>query len=582
MLSDFKKVVIILLTCSSLFSCKTQKLCKQYNAVNGKKLAVVYIVENNNEKKEFTNRQKWKKYCDSLDLLGYSILTQHDKPFTGNAFYYTKKASALFTYTNGFIDGKYTYYNSKGNILIDGIAGVDTSSSWKGFKDNAPAMHFGLGRYELSKERREYVIQEAIYNEHNHIESFFINDSIQYKRTELHDDSVPEWEEVFFEKENQYKYVLRTNKNGDTLYYQFISDSLNIYMNIDGKFHYYYSNTDVSNNFYREPKSFYKLDKQIREWGTLYGAVVVQSEHFDLKMTLKKDTLEYVKKVNGKYHGLLHRLTPKGDTIEKIPFDNGQLHGTWVKFDYKGDTLFYRNFLNGKEHGKSFGQDNGTYIEENFVNGFLDGKVLIYNREQYGNKVNSDEKYLREEFYMKDGLKHGTHIKYDVLGVSAFTKENNSMLHDIKGFLKDKPQTKDMVNNISNIKNFVSDTSNIIIKEKYYTDTLHDIKNSLEYKPQTKDTLSYRFNTKINDVSCIIVKEKLEYYKGMLHGVCQYFNNGMLYLEKQYEYDKLNGIYKTYYLDGNLNTLGQYKNDKKTGLWIYYNQDGSVKNTENY
>jgi len=449
-----KHIAYVVLICIGLSSCATSRLCKKYDAVNEKKLTRVYIVEDGDERLEFENEQVWLDYCNSQNPWGYSALKQGSELFTGTVlriykkhFFSKPKGYAIFTYKSGFIDGTYSFHLINGDTLINGLCMVDKSAPWGDglHKPSSPLLNGGLDMRELDRHRKEYVIRERIFNSSGRLISFYVRDSIYLNLSEIHNSTIKEWEQIEYKEYGKFHYNLRTAQNGDTLYYSYESDSLKILMDSDYKFNKYYGNIHTSNNFYSSPaKSFYKLNREIPSWDTINKVISIQNKDVELKMTFQRDTIELVRKVNGKYHGLLLRLSPNGDTIEKIPFDNGKIHGTWVKFDTNGDTLFYRNFLNGKEHGKSVGRNPmyGTYVIENFVNGLLDGKVVIYDR-GFGNQELvklPDKNFLLSEFYMKDGLKHGSYTKYYGSHAKAYTYRNKIMYDTTYSIIEQKGQ----------------------------------------------------------------------------------------------------------------------------------------------
>jgi len=419
-----KHIAYVVLICIGLSSCATSRICEKYDAVNEKKLTRVYIVEDGDERLEFENEQAWLDYCNSQNPWGYSALKQGSELFTGTVlriykkhFFSKPKGYAIFTYKSGFIDGTYSFHLINGDTLIDGLCMVDKSAPWGDglHKPSSPLLNGGIDMRELDRHRKEYVIRERIFNSLGRLISFYVKDSVYLNISEIHDTTIKEWEQIEYKEYGKFHYNLLTAQNGDTLYYSYDSDSLNILMDNDYKFNKYYGNIHASNNFYSSPvKSFYKLNREIPSWDTINKVISIQTKDVELKMTFQRDTIELVRKVNGKYHGLLFRFSPNGDTIEKIPFDNGELHGTWVKFDTNGDTLFYRNFLNGEEHGKFVGISPAydKYVEENFVNGFLDGKILIYKYEIDLSLTPTKKKYIKYEFSMKEGLKHGLCIEY--------------------------------------------------------------------------------------------------------------------------------------------------------------------------
>ena len=56
----------------------------------------------------------------------------------------------------------------------------------------------------------------------------------------------------------------------------------------------------------------------------------------------------------------------------------------------------------------------------------------------------------------------------------------------------------------------------------------------------------------------------------------EFYPDGKLKSETNYENGKLEGIAKIYYENGQLRGKGNFRNGVKEGLWVIYNEDGSV------
>lgn len=395
-------IFFIALICCNLSSCATWKLKNTSNSTNIKKLSRVYFIEQGDKKIEFESKQAWLDYCDTQYPRGYSVLKQGNELFTGTAVRFYKKKGifskpqgySLFSYKNGFIDGAYSYHFVNGNTLIEGVAGVDTT---KNNSLSSPLLNGGLYTRELGSNRKEYVIREKIYNKSGRVISFYVKDSVDLIISEFHSSTTDTWEKIHYREDGKVEYYLNTARNGDTLYYSYNSDSVII---IDAKEKY-----KPDYPFYvHERKSFCSYTDSFR-WLESDGFKYKKNNTSTIVTTISGDTIEKINWHNGKYDGILLKFNVKGDTIEKIPFKNGKLDGVWIRRNIVGDTIFYKTFLEGKAHGKSFSRGGYTFVEENYANDFLNGKVLIY-------QIQSGNKYLVEEFSMKNDLKDGKHIRY--------------------------------------------------------------------------------------------------------------------------------------------------------------------------
>ncbi len=532
-----RSIICVALLCIGLYSCATKGLYKKYDAKNEKKLARVYIVEDGDEKLEFEKEQSWLEYCDSQNPWGYSILKEGTKSFTGMVLRIYKKNKfskpsgyAVFTYKNGFIDGHYSYHLINGDTLIDGLSAVDKTVPWGDGMNRpiCPLLNGGLDLRELDRHRREYVVREQIFNSSGRLVSFYVRDSLYMNISEIHDSTIKEWEEISYNHYGKFHYNLRTTQNGDTLYYRYNSDSASIIIDASINTSFYngsnlYSFEDdlryfPSNRFYSNHENSFGISLTgIASWDPVQGIIHRKTYKDEVITTFSGDTLERVNLFNGKYHGNLCRFSPGGDTVEIIPFDNGNLNGNWVKLNSNGDTIFFRSYTNGQAHGQSFGlfylpqRSLPDYVEESFENGFINGKVRIYKYFELSDtntflqfKQNKND-YLKYEFSMKDGVKHGVYMKYN---------------------------------------------------DRHPSDSVNKNKN--------------------------IRDERISYFEGIKHGEYQnYRRNGDLAEVGNYEYEKKNGIWKSYYDDStrewkNYPVKGVlYKNDKPLKIFRY-DSNGTV------
>ena len=66
---------------------------------------------------------------------------------------------------------------------------------------------------------------------------------------------------------------------------------------------------------------------------------------------------------------------------------------------------------------------------------------------------------------------------------------------------------------------------------------------------------------------------------GMFH---QYFKNGNIASEGEYEHGVEEGLWKNYHENGNKAAEGHYQNGKPVGAWNYWNDDGTPEDTEDF
>jgi antitoxin component YwqK of YwqJK toxin-antitoxin module len=71
--------------------------------------------------------------------------------------------------------------------------------------------------------------------------------------------------------------------------------------------------------------------------------------------------------------------------------------------------------------------------------------------------------------------------------------------------------------------------------------------------------------------------------KWIRHGLfCQYYKNGNIASEGEYEHGLENGLWKDYHENGIKASEGHYKNGKQTGIWNYWDKEGKVEVSETF
>jgi antitoxin component YwqK of YwqJK toxin-antitoxin module len=419
---------IIFLIASFLFSSCAQRIKSKYDAKNIKKLSRVYIVNKDGKDVVYKSEDEWEENTSTNNPWGYSVLRSKNELFSGVAIKFYRKGLlkiptgyAIFNYKDGYIDGAYKYCLMDGSVLAEGEAIPNKSLNWdQSHHSMWPISIGGMAIRELTdKSRKEFIVREKVYKSNGILTSHYVKDSLYFYITACKVPSIEVWEEHNYELKGKFKYILRTDKNGDTLYYWFSSDTLE--MIIERGLYY-------PKHKYYDTKSEYNDDWKIEEWDNISGYVYRKNTSLEITTTLEGDTLEIANLSNGKYHGSLLKFTPNRDTIEKINFKDGILDGKWIRYDSKGDTLHFRNFANGRKNGKWIGSSSSElcsefrrgcnnsfyFYEANYnENGQLDGLIKEYWK--YGG-----EKKLQIACEMKNGFKNGFLIIYnDLPGLSG-------------------------------------------------------------------------------------------------------------------------------------------------------------------
>jgi antitoxin component YwqK of YwqJK toxin-antitoxin module len=284
----------------------------------------------------------------------------------------------------------------------------------------------GLNSLELNSLRKEYILREKCTNSEGKVVSWFVRDSLCISVSNIRNID----KKFCIETKHETQYFsseLRVTPDNDTLFYEYRSS--NFYQIIckesQPSFEPYYIHphetysrrvtydrrtTDGKRaNEYFLPYTLLNLQYD-NSWGGLDGYIFTETPNYSLATTLSGDTLEYVQMVDKKKQGLMKRTHPDGRIIELINFDNNNLHGEWIAFDGKGDTVFIFNYKHGEKHGLW-----KTQLEEyTYENGVINGRVRIYELERFfsGLKKLEPVKYLIQDYYMKDGRKHGSYKGY--------------------------------------------------------------------------------------------------------------------------------------------------------------------------
>lgn len=393
----------------------------RHKAVNHKKLNQVYIIEDDVETKIFKTKEAWLEYCNSRNPWGTNQLRKGNQPFTGKvvrvyrkSFFSKPKFYGVFNYVNGYIDGDYYYVNNiTGKKIIEGKAAVDFTEKNKGSNKSGLCELTGssLFRFELAgNTRREYVLSEKANLRENEF-YWFVRDSLcmHIKKTKNRDGKLCIETSI-----NQADLILelRVSLEGDTLYFKRHTSSGLLVLNKESwnelKPYYKYPHWDYLTIYHHNTpdhkplRSFYEKVFQ-DDWSALQGYRRLTTDSFSLTTTLNGDTLEFVSMRENKKHGDMIRKLSSGQVVEKISFHEDELHGVWVGFNQKGDTVFLRSYINGIKHGIWKNDLEEKYYE----NGELNGLVRIFRYDNVTLFSKEYAKFLFEEYYVKDGRKHG-------------------------------------------------------------------------------------------------------------------------------------------------------------------------------
>ncbi len=369
-------------------------------------------------------------------------------------------------------------------------------------------------------------------------------------------------------------------------------------------------------------------------------------EYFDNgKLRMSGNYLE------GKKTGIWNTYYIDGKPEQLENFINGELEGEWISYYSNGkieSKVFYRKGeLDGKK--EDFDDDGIVYCETILEKGrlrdirFFDkkGTVISNTTSRKGNAdisfYGADGEKQSQGYYSKDGFAEGKFIYYFRNGqVSSENFYKNGLKEGKKisyyannkisqeGSYKEDKAHGYFVNYYNNgqvadegwyVDNqrqgtFISyDLLGKVTSKFYYLDDkTHGISDY--YRPDGRlDYKQYFDNAWLNKIEQHDTSGKIvtstELSKGVGKVLFNHFN-GKPYVESNYKYYKLNGVYIASNGDGSRNSISYYKNGRidsnyiawhpngkiiaegkyiegnKTGAWKYYNYEGRIFETEQY
>jgi antitoxin component YwqK of YwqJK toxin-antitoxin module len=350
----------------------------------------------------------------------------------------------------------------------------------------------------------------------------------------------------------------------------------------DGYHIFKYPNTDVVSS-----EGYIKNGKPEGFWKSYYVTGVKKSEGKRTSFLLDSIWVFY---------------DQSGDTLEKIDYLLGKKNGYYLKYKkdpaeglyvwskelYAGDKregvayLYYPGgkvqqsiaYSGGKKQGLSKEYDkNGkiiTLLEYN--NDFLVSRDRINRTDSKGLKQG-----LWKDFYPSGGVKteknyindqlNGYYKEYDERGKLVLT-----MLYDNGSIVKSKVEDQPDIE----IVNKYDDNGKLVYSGPYRNNIPVGIHR--EFGPDGKVTNSFIYNDNGQLMSEGIVDEA-----GNKNGKWKdYFPDGKVEAEGQYNNSRRTGIWKFYNASQKLEQTGSFNNDRPDGLWTWYYNDGSVLREEEY
>jgi antitoxin component YwqK of YwqJK toxin-antitoxin module len=251
--------------------------------------------------------------------------------------------------------------------------------------------------------------------------------------------------------------------------------------------------------------------------------------------------------LKGKKEGI--RKTYRKDEVIAENFKNDIKDG-FTRYYYPDGTLKKEvNFVSGLEEGtaREFGEDGRIITLISYKSGFIVNIEKINRYDNAGKKHGIwrhyyDDGVLRLEGSYKRGLEHGYFKEYDRSGnlLTTTKYENGVKIEDAKELVK------------------------LDVRKDYYP------------SGQVKISASYNKEGKLEGV-------RREFNEDGTIDKSYIFRNGIMIGEGIVtEKGERDGYWKEYYNNGALRAEGNYQNDIKTGKWKFYHVNGKLKQEGNY
>lgn len=322
---------------------------------------------------------------------------------------------------------------------------------------------------------------------------------------------------------------------------------------------------------------------------------------------------------DGKPDGYWYTYNEEGILISEGNRKEFLLDSLWKFYNDSGELLMEINYEKGKKNGIRKIYRENEIIAENFMNDVKDGlatyyydvgaikKTIVYENgleEGISKEYGKDGRIITLVTYEKGFITEREKInRYDQQnnkhGVWKYFYENGiismegNYKHGLKnGYFKEYDDKGDLISTSKYIdgkkQEDVAELVKLEIKKDYYPDGSIKIEASYkdgvpegvrrEYNKEGKIEKAYIFkNGKVIGEGILTEKgEKDSFWK-------EYYDNGRIKAEGNYEKDKRVGEWKFYHGNGKLEQIGSYNEDGKyTGEWKWFNQNGSLLRKESF
>ena len=286
------------------------------------------------------------------------------------------------------------------------------------------------------------------------------------------------------------------------------------------------------------------------------------------KLRVNSNDLEKIKGVN-------HYKSKPFTGIYYLNYPNGKL-------------LFETEQVNGKDHGKSkrYKGDGSLHSSVNFSNGKL--------HEEDRDKENQFIEYMRSEMTSQLENKEGLIKEYHIESGRIFS-EGNYVDNKKQGVFK--YYFDDDSGNLHSEITFKDDVENGLQKYYWENGKIRREGNVIDGKEDgiwkiydengelkgSTDGENFKIKYKDNHENGKIRYEGDLNKKGEKIGLHkEWFKNGRLNFEQNYQNGKLNGLYKSWYENGQIKYEGNFKDGEKDGLIHEWYENGQLQYKMNY
>ena len=598
-----------------------------------------YYFENGNvyRKESFLNGEHYGDLLE-FDIDGISIYKKSfiDNGFIYTSFYKNSKIKLFGQFADNYMEGKWVEYHKNGSIKSEKFYnnGILDSSKTKNYVDRL--MEDDALKIEqtnlISVEKRS-SISSIIINEIEDGEHiiYYDNNNPKIKEHYLNNKLNNEWI-AYYESGrilikrfydngilDSLKQTLKLYESGSVME-QFHEVMISGSIVKSGLFSSYYEDGSIKES------GNYANNNKTGQWISHYqtGEKLYTIDYGDLRnynpidFYYRSENLFYSCYVGSAFdfEGQFISYYESGEIMEKGEYRNNLKDGLWVQYYDSGEIFSQTNYVDGHGIYSEFFKTGEIQESGYFMNNKKEGSWISYyingNKKQIvkyeGGKVNINEPCLS---YSEQGLieteklvkeiddlliNDGKYISYYDNGT---IREKGIYINNLKDGLWNE------FYNDGAIKSVISFENGNGLFKSYYTDGklllegnyINNKKNGkwIEYSNKGNKYREYYYlHDKLNpnkissqwydsgykqSEGYLLLSEGLIIWDG---DYVEYHENGVIYLEGEYDNGVRNGVWKQYYVNRSINSIKYYKNGNPYGKWTFYNKSGEVVKIENY